>query len=917
MAIKKTELYSSLWASANELRGGMDASEYKDYVLTLLFMKYVSDKFKADPDSLIEVPDGASFDDMVALAGDKEIGDKMNKIVAKLAEANDLKTTIDNADFNDPAKLGSDKEMVARLSKLVRIFDSLDLGANTAEGDDILGDAYEFLMRHFATESGKSKGQFYTPPEPSTIMPQIIGIGENTGQDETVYDMTCGSGSLLLKAASQAPNGMSIYGQEKDIATTALCKMNMILHNNETAVIAKGGNSTLAKPAFTTDNDTKVKTFDYAVANPPFSLKAWTSGVNFPDTYERFEGFDTPPEKNGDYAFLLHMLKSLKSTGKAAIILPHGVLFRGNTEGSIRAKLIKKGYIKGIVGLPANLFYGTGIPAAIIVIDKENASSRSGIFMIDASKGFKKDGNKNRLRDQDVHKIVDAFNNQLTIPKYSKMVTKQEIEDNDFNLNIPRYIDSSEREDLHNLFAHLNGGIPAYDVAELSSYWELFPNLKSELFTPSANDGFYDTKIVSSEVKNTILQSSEYLSFKDSVTKIYLSWREEHNEMIHSLENGCRPKAIIKTLSESLLEAFEETKLIDKYDVYQLLMDYYMEVMQDDMYLISQDGWEIGSTVRELVPTKNDKGKFVYKEVHDFEFKKVRYKADLIPPVLIIDTYFQAEQLAIDELQSTLDMASSELENYVEENSGEDGVLEEISKKAEAQISITTFFELAAHRYFADTYVEYLTLQDTLSTLNSDFEAINKQYVLNSVKNEKGNVTKKAVETKVKELDTDSTEYETLTSWLATSKDLTATKKKIKELRESIENELAILTETQPQSEYILELSILNRYLFLLEEESKASKEVKEAKDKLNAEVFKKYPTLSVDEIKEIVINRKWYASWSDAISNEIQRVTNSLANRVKTLEERYSEPLKEINSSVVELESKVESHLKQMGLTW
>ena len=511
-------------------------------------------------------------------------------------------------------------------------------------------------MRHFATESGKSKRQFYTPPEPSTIMPQVLGIGENTPQDATVYDPTCGSGSLLLKAASQAPNGMSIYGQEKDIATTALCKMNMILHNNETAVIATGGNSTLAKPAFTEDNDTKLKTFDYVVANPPFSLKAWTSGVHFPDTYERFEGFDIPPEKNGDYAFLLHMIKSLNATGKAAVILPHGVLFRGNTEGNIRAQLIRRGYIKGIIGLPANLFYGTGIPAAIIVIDKENASSRSGIFMIDASKGFKKDGNKNRLRDQDVHKIVDTFNNHLHIPKYSRMVTTQEITDNDFNLNIPRYIDSSEAEDLHNLFAHLNGGIPSHDVDELSSYWELFANLKSDLFTPSTNDGFYDTKVVSNEVKNTILQSPEYLSFKESVIQTYLSWRETHDEMLYSLENECKPKALIKELSESLLEAFEDTKLIDKYDVYQLLMDYYMEVMQDDMYLISQDGWEVGSTVRELVPTKNDKGKFVYKEVHDFEVKKVRYKADLVPPALIVDTYFQKEQLAIDELQAKLDM---------------------------------------------------------------------------------------------------------------------------------------------------------------------------------------------------------------------------------------------------------------------
>ncbi len=366
---KKTELYSSLWASANELRGGMDASEYKNYVLTLLFMKYVSDKVD-DPNSLIDIPEGASFSDMVALAGDDEIGDKINKIISALAEANGLKGIIDTADFNDNTKLGSDKEMVDRLSKLVRIFDTLELGSNNADDDDLLGDAYEYLMRHFATESGKSKGQFYTPSEVSTIMPKVIGIDKNTTQDQTVYDPTCGSGSLLLKASSEAPNGLSIYGQEKEVATTALCRMNMILHDNATAEIAVGGQSTLAKPSFTHSDDiNKLKTFDFVVANPPFSLKAWTNGVESPDRYERFEGFDVPPEKNGDYAFLLHMVKSLKSTGKAAVILPHGVLFRGNTEGTIRTKLIKKGYIKGIIGLPANLFYGTGIPACIIIME--------------------------------------------------------------------------------------------------------------------------------------------------------------------------------------------------------------------------------------------------------------------------------------------------------------------------------------------------------------------------------------------------------------------------------------------------------------------------------------------------------------------------------------------------------------------
>ena len=343
MALKKSQLYSSLWQSCDELRGGMDASQYKDYVLTLLFMKYVSDKYVAEPDSLIVVPDGGSFADMVKLMGDTEIGDKINKIIGRLAEANDLKGVIDQADFNDDSKLGSGKDMQDRLTKLIANFDDLDLHANRAGGDDLLGDAYEYLMRHFATESGKSKGQFYTPAEVSRVMAQVVGIGTDTRQDQTIYDPTCGSGSLLLKAADEAPRGITIYGQEMDNATWALARMNMILHGHPTAELWRG--NTLAAPYFK-NRDGGLRTFDFAVANPPFSAKAWANGLNPEyDEYRRFK-YGIPPAQYGDYAFLLHFIASLKSQGKGAIILPHGVLFRSNREAAIRRNLIQHGLIK-------------------------------------------------------------------------------------------------------------------------------------------------------------------------------------------------------------------------------------------------------------------------------------------------------------------------------------------------------------------------------------------------------------------------------------------------------------------------------------------------------------------------------------------------------------------------------------------
>ncbi|WP_343931412.1 class I SAM-dependent DNA methyltransferase, partial [Nesterenkonia jeotgali] len=356
----------------------MDASQYKDYILTLLFVKYVSDKAKTDPSSLIDVPTGGSFDDMLAFKGDKEIGDRFNKIIGRLAEANDLRNVIDLADFNDEEKLGRGKEMQDRLSKLVTIFKDLDFRGSRAEGDDLLGDAYEYLMRHFATESGKSKGQFYTPSEVSRVLAKVVGIGSHTRQDETVYDPAAGSGSLLLKAAAEAPRGMTIYGQEKDNATWALAKMNMILHSHEIADLAKG--DTITSPQHAIGNT--LRTFDFVVMNPPFSTKSWSNGLE--NDYGRFE-YGRPPEKNGDYAFLLHALKSLKSSGKAAIILPHGVLFRGNSEASIRRRLLTQGFIKGIIGLPPNLFYGTSIPACIVILDKQHSRSRRGVFMVDAS----------------------------------------------------------------------------------------------------------------------------------------------------------------------------------------------------------------------------------------------------------------------------------------------------------------------------------------------------------------------------------------------------------------------------------------------------------------------------------------------------------------------------------------------------
>ncbi|MEA1897722.1 MAG: N-6 DNA methylase [Bacteroidota bacterium] len=685
MAIKKSELYSSLWKSCDELRGSMDASQYKDYVLVLLFIKYVSDK----GGDLVDIPEGGSFEDMKKLKGQSDIGDKINKIIGELAKANDLNGIITVADFNDDEKLGKGKDKVDRLSNLIEIFENeaLDFSGNRAENDDLLGDAYEYLMRHFATESGKSKGQFYTPSEVSRIMAKVIGIDKSKSQSDTVYDPTCGSGSLLLKAANESPHGLSIQGQENDNATRALAVMNMWLHGNVDSVIVQG--NTLANPLFKDDTTGLLKTFDYAVANPPFSNKNWSNGLDAEnDIYKRFEGFGIPPKKNGDYAFLLHFIKSLKSKGKGAIILPLGVLFRGNAEAGIRKSIIDRGYIKGIIGLPANLFYGTGIAASIIIIDKEDAGHRKGIFMIDAGKGFIKDGNKNRLREQDIHQVVDVFNKQLPISKYSRMVPFSEIKGakNDYNLNIPRYIDSQENEDIQNIEAHLKGGIPKQDIEDLENYWKVYPNLKSELFKNDEllmvngelkpHEGYLQLTVATSDLKDKIFTHPDFIEFSKKSNTIFDRWKQGTISYAKELKIGVLPKDVITKISEKLLSVYSQftthnSQLINKYDVYQHMMDYWAETMQDDLYELTADGWKAGNVVTRIIKKTKKAGKETSKEVAGIE----GLEGQLIPPSLIIQEYFEAEQTAIDKLQSEQDTVASEMDELREEHGGDEGLL--------------------------------------------------------------------------------------------------------------------------------------------------------------------------------------------------------------------------------------------------
>ena len=681
MAIKKSQLYTKLWQACDELRGGMDASQYKDYVLVVLFIKYISDRAKnGDSDLYIDLPEGCTFDDLVALKGKSDIGEKMNVILARIGEANEqLADTITNADFADEQKLGKGKDLVETVSNLIGVFQDkdLDLSNNRAADDDLIGDAYEYLMKNFATQSGKSKGQFYTPGEVSRVMARVVDIANDTRPMISIYDMTCGSGSLLIRAAAESGrpfDKIAIEGQELDLATIGMAKMSMVIHGIDDAELKHG--NTISDPQHVVDG-TLLKMFDYGFANPPFSVKGWMKGAQENDLYDRWGvGEDVapvPPPKCGDYAFFLHMIKSLKPSGKGAIILPHGVLFRGNAEGDIRKFIVERRIIRGIIGLPANLFFGTGIPACIIIIDKGNSSTSKGIFMIDAKDGFVKEGPKNRLRECDIRRIVDTWEAQKDIAHYARMVSYAEIEKNDYNLNIPRYIAHVDKEVHQDIVAHLKGGIPEKDAA-------IYPEA---LFKPLRN-GYVTLNGAIDDVAINLEADAVTTKAAAKYTNMYSNWLKYLAESANNIKNGDAPKKLIIEWSNEILKDAQECKdFVDAYDTYEILMNYWSEVMQDDCYLISRDGWKV-----ELLPPAKKNATWE------------SYVCDLLPVDVVVNVSFKSEKdyiaqlkVELEEILASIDEIDEKLEaEDLDEDLDEDAIksdrkkLEQESKKLKKSI---------------------------------------------------------------------------------------------------------------------------------------------------------------------------------------------------------------------------------------
>jgi type I restriction enzyme M protein len=466
--IKPTQdqINTALWNACDTFRGAFDSSEYKNYILVFMFIKYLSDVWKdhynelkalyGDEEELIQrklkrerfvLPDNCSFDYIYDRRNDTDIGEKIDKIFAKIEESNleKLDGVFRNISFNSD-KLGQTKDRNRRLKNLINDFakPELDFRPSLWEGkQDILGEAYMYLLEKFASGAGKKGGEFFTPKEVSSLLAKLVSPKEGN----RIFDPTCGSGSLLIKVAEEtkdangnSTNNFAIYGQESNGDTWALSKMNCFLHSMDSAQIEWC--DTINNPMLK-EGDALMK-FDIVVANPPFSLDKWGHENAEADRYKRFLR-GVPPKSKGDYAFILHMIETTLPTGKVGVIVPHGVLFRGGAEQKIRQKLIEENLLEVVIGLPTNLFYGTGIPAAILIFNK--AKTTKEILFIDASKEFDDGKKQNVLRAQDIDRIVNTYNAFTTIEKYSSVVKPAEVAENDFNLNIPRYVDTFEEEE--------------------------------------------------------------------------------------------------------------------------------------------------------------------------------------------------------------------------------------------------------------------------------------------------------------------------------------------------------------------------------------------------------------------------------------------------------------------------------------
>lgn len=687
--MNKQQLANRIWESANKMRSKIEANEYKDYILGFIFYKFLSEKevkyLKANDWTDEYLPELKEEDSETVKSIQKNIGyyisydnlfstwlekgsdfsvqDVRDALSAFSRLINPTHKKVFDGVFDTLqtglSKLGENANAQSKsISDLIQLIK--DIPMDGKQGYDVLGFIYEYLIEKFAANAGKKAGEFYTPHEVSLLMSEIIANHLKDRDKIEIYDPTSGSGSLLInigKSASkyiEGKNKIKYYAQELKENTYNLTRMNLVMRGIEADNIVTRNGDTLEDDWPYFDENDPIESYnplyvDAVVSNPPYS-QSWNPTDKYGDP--RYAGYGLAPKGKADYAFLLHDLYHIKPDGIMTIVLPHGVLFRGGEEGKIRKNLIEKNKIDTIVGLPANIFYGTGIPTIIMILKQKR--DNSDILIIDASKGFIKEGKNNKLRASDIKKIVDVVTKRETVNKFSKVVSREEIRANDYNLNISRYVDSSDKAESWDIYASMFGGIPNAEVDNLNKYWEAFPVLRSSLFENTSSNY---CKLIVSDIKKAI---KEHINIKDFEYKFKNAFNNFDKYLENELINKMETLSISKTeetLSNNIFERLTDIPLIDKYEAYQLLDDDWNNITID-LEIIQTEGFNATKVVDPNLVMKKKNNK--EQEVQE------GWKGHIIPFELIANTTLKEDKQAIKEKENRLSEIASEYEELMD-----------------------------------------------------------------------------------------------------------------------------------------------------------------------------------------------------------------------------------------------------------
>ncbi|EAF6088042.1 type I restriction-modification system subunit M [Listeria monocytogenes] len=854
--ITSEEIKRRLWDGANELRGSMDASRYKDYMLGLMFYKFLSDKtletYKSiagkgqlSEAELLEeyVKDrayhGENLDKMIQSVlryfvlpehlyqtwlkdiaiGEFEVQkviDSLNnfeRTIAVSGDSDDFQGLFSSStiDLTDTA-LGSNlNERSKNIKALIELFQDLNMVA--LQKSDVLGDAYEYLIGQFAMESGKKAGEFYTPRQVSEVMAQIAA---KTSNITSIYDPTVGSGSLLLTVKKHlkedVQKDLNYYGQEKNTATYNLTRMNLLLHGVRPEKMSVKNGDTLSED-WPEDPSRPAEgvLFDAVVMNPPYSLANWNKS-NLKVSDPRFEIAGVlPPDSKGDFAFLLHGLYHLGQTGTMAIVLPHGVLFRGGTEGEIRKRLLNKNYIDTIIGLPGNLFTNTGIPVCVLILKKNRAISDP-VLVIDASRNFIKVGKQNELQEKDIARIVDTYVERAEKAGYSHLASREEIVENDYNMNIPRYVESIDEEFPHDVDAHLYGGIPQANIEELKTLQTTVKNVLDNALKP-IRDGYVQLEKPMDELTNEVLTDKNITTKSDIIREKSEAFIELYWKKLHEINNIVDVNSLMEEMLVNIKELLSSFDGIDVYDGYQIIAEVWKNSLTHDAELIAGGGfYTIGRTREPNMVTKGSGNK--KREEQD------GWVGAIVPNELIAKRLYSEELQIIEDKKARLTTVEAELSELVEAAKTED---------SEENIAL--------------------------------FESLKK----NAEGEPQDSFESKTVKAELKKITKDSPSYK-----------------------------------------------LLKKVDGLITEKSALGKEIKAKESELKEAIYERILVLTDEEIDELVFE-KWFGTMVDDLVKLIEIPLKKELNIIKQLHERYAETLDDIDEESKKLENELEKLMSEL----